>query len=109
MTTKAVFHGECVLSKVAVRPPDSKKVKAKGSHIIADSENTGNHHMVAVKDGCELYEKDGVLYLENEVETEVFCVDQARHDTITLEPGVWKIDRAKEYDFITDEVRQVAD
>jgi hypothetical protein len=106
---KAVFHGECVISKT-VLPNGVKKVDVKGdSYIIADSETTGNHHLVAVKDGCELYEKDGVLYLENEVETEVFCVDQSRHDTITLEPGVWKIDRAKEYDFLKDEVRRVAD
>lgn len=106
---KAMFHGECVISKVD-KPKGLKKINTVGdSHIIADSETTGNHHKVALKEGCELYEKDGVLYLENEVETEVFCVDQARHDTIKLEPGVWKIDRAKEYDFLTEEVKSVAD
>lgn len=106
---KAVFHGECVISK-SLLPKSAKKIETKGtSHIIADSETTGNHHMVKIKDGCELYEKDGVLYLENEVETEVYCVDKSRHDTITLEPGVWKIDRAKEYDFLTEEIKKVAD
>lgn len=92
MANKAVFHGECVLSKVSAKPSGLVKVKIKGdSHIIANSEMTGNHH------------------LENEVETEVFCADKSRHDSITLEPGIWKINRTNEYDFLADEVRKVAD
>ena len=107
---KAIFHGEAILRKVGEVPSGAKKAQEGAkSFIIAPSETSGNHHCIKVKDGCELYEKDGVLYLENEVETEVFCVDATRHDSITLEPGVWKIDRAKEYDFISEEVRRVAD
>lgn len=107
---KTVFHGEVVIVKIKSIPSDVKKLKTKGkSHILADSETTGNHHCVAIKEGVELYEKDGVLYLKNDVETDVFCVLQERHDTITLEPGIWEIDRAKEHDYLTGMKRNVAD
>jgi len=107
---KAVFHGEAILSKVSVVPVGAKKVKSlNGSFIIAESETSGNHHLVLEKDGVDMYELNGVLYVTNDVEAEVKCVDEKRHDTITLEPGVWKVDRAKEYDFLRDEIRSVAD
>lgn len=108
---KAVFHGECVIKKVSISvPKEAKKIKSKnGAWVIADSENTGNHHLVLENDGVDVYELNGVLYVTNEVEAIVKCVDENRHDSITLEPGVWEIQRANEYDFLKDEKRKVAD
>lgn len=108
---KAFFHGEVVGKKIDTSVPKSaKKLKAKnGFYIIANSESTGNHHIVIEKDGVELYEKDGILYIENKTEANVECVIKERHDSIALEPGVWEIQRANEYDFLKEEKQKVAD
>lgn len=105
---KAYFHGEAVLSEAVFI--GGEKMKARnGYYIIANSETTGNHHVVVEDEGVEMYEKDGVLYLKNDKEATVKCVIDGRHDAVTVKPGVWKIERAKEYDFLKDEVRSVAD
>ena len=104
------FHGEVVITRIKAIPAGVKKVKAKNkAYKLADSETTGNHHMLQAKDGVELYEKDGVLYLKNDVPTDVFCVVKDRHDTETLAPGVYEIDRAKEHDYLTGMKRNVSD
>lgn len=105
-----ILHGEVSLRKVAELPQGTKKITTKGKfHIIAESEQSGNHHVVDICDGVEFYEKDGTLYLKNDVETQVRCVITERHDNITLEPGIWEIDRQQEYDYFTESHRNVAD
>lgn len=99
-------HGElCIFRGVSV-PKDSKKRK---DYKLADSETTGNHHMLEEKEGVELYEKDGVIYVKNDVPVDVYCVVKERHDNITLDPGVWEVTPAQEYDYLTQEKRNVAD
>lgn len=104
------FHGEVVIRKINQIPINVKTVKqTNDGYILADSETTGNHHVLEAKKGIELFEKDGILYLKNEVSAKVFCVNEGRHDTEILEPAIWEIDRAKEYDYFTQEKRNVAD
>lgn len=107
-----VFHGEVILTRVNEMPKGLKKAKLfnKESYKLADSETTGNHHLLEAKEGVELYEDaNGVLWLKNDVPTDVFCAIKERHDNITLEPGIWEIDRAQEHDYLTGMVRKVAD
>lgn len=107
---KHISHGEVNFFNNAQLPNDAQKLTPKNNQYkVADSETTGNFHMVEAKEGVEMYEKDGVFYLKNEVETDVFCVVEERHDRITLDPGVWEIDAAQEYDYLTQEKRNVAD
>jgi hypothetical protein len=109
---KTIFHGEVVLQKVCKLPKGLKKVKLfnKESYKLADSETTGNHHLLDAKEGVELFEdSNGVLWLKNEVPCDVFCAIEARHDNITLEPGIWEIDRAQEFDYMTDLTKKVQD
>lgn len=104
------FHGEVILTKAKHIPAGCKKLNpVNGSYKLADSETTGNHHLLEEKEGVEMYEKDGVLYLKNNVPVDVFCAIKERHDNITLEPGVWEIDRAREHDYLTGMKRQVSD
>lgn len=104
------FHGECVVKKITKLPERLKKIKGDGEkYIVADSETTGNHHCIEEKEGVEMYEKDGVLYLKNEVAVNLFCVDEKRHDTQVLEPGIWEIDRANEYNYLSEMRRKVQD
>jgi hypothetical protein len=107
---KQFTHGEVVVFQIKKLPNGVKKIKAVGGkYIIADSETTGNHHCIEEKDGVEMFEKDGILYLTNEVNVDMFCVNKNRHDTEVLEPSIYEIDKAREYDFLTEETRRVAD
>jgi len=109
---KTYYHGECLLMKSCKLPEGLKKVKLfdKGCYRLADSETSGNFHLLEAKEGVELFEdSNGVLWLKNDVPTEVYCAIKERHDNITLEPGIWEIDKAREYDYMTDLTRKVAD
>lgn len=104
------FHGELTIHLIKELPTGSKKVKSdKDFYILADSENTGNHHVLEKKEGIELYERDGILYMKSIVPAEISCVIKERHDSIVLQPGIYEIDRAKEFDYLSMEKRNVAD
>jgi hypothetical protein len=105
-----ILHGECLIHKIDKMPKGVGKVKTHDDcHVIAPSETSGNHHVIDIKEGVEFYEKDGVLYLKNDVETDVRCIVKERHDNITLEPGIWEIDKQQEYDYFTESHRNIAD
>lgn len=107
---KTYLHGEVSVKKIKSLPSGIKSIKAKDNrYIIADSETTGNHHCIEDVQGVEMYEKYGVLYLKNEVPVKMFCVDLARHDTEVLPIGIWEINRANEFDYLTEMTRKVAD
>ena len=105
-------HGEVLLIKRNELPKDLKPVKLfqNNCYKLADSEQSGNFHLLEAKEGVELFEdSDGVLWLKNEIPVDVYCAVKERHDNRTLEPGVWEIDLAQEYDFLTEETRKVSD
>lgn len=107
-----IFHGEVVLTKRNKMPRGLKKAKLfkENAFKLADSETTGNHHLLEAKEGVELFEDaNGVLWLKNDVPTNVYCAIKERHDAITLEPGIWEIDRAVEHDYLSGMKRQVVD
>ena len=114
MNEKTWLHGEVLIKKVVGGiPVGAKKVVAvNGCYKVADSESTGNHHLLEAIEGCDLYEKDGVFYLKATETVRVRCVDEKRHDTIEIEPcednEVLTFDRQLEVDHITSEVRAVA-
>lgn len=106
---KKVLHGEAVIRSCEL-PKDAKKLEIKKNYfVIADSETTGNDHRVSVCDDVEIYEKDGTLYIKNDVETDVYCPNKQRHGTATLPKGTWEIGIAKEFDYLADNERNVAD
>lgn len=47
--------------------------------------------------------------MKNTVPTDVYCLHTERHDTITLPEGLWQIDKAVEYDYLTAKVIEVKD
>ena len=112
---KIWLHGEVIVKKMKGEiPVGAKKVKAvNGVYIVADSETTGNHHLLEEVKGVDVYEKDGMFYVKTSLPSTVRCVDQKRHDTITVdpcEPGEFILfDKQNEVDHLTDEVRSVRD
>lgn len=104
-----IIHGEVFLYKSKL-PKDARKLDEISDYkIIANSETTGNHHVIDIEEGIEFYEKDGVLYLKNENPATVRCLVKERHDNIVLEPGVWEIENQQEYDYFTERSRKVSD
>lgn len=115
MKEKIWLHGEVIIKKTIGNIPEgAKKIKAEnGAYKIADSETTGNHHLLEEIEGIDVYEKDGMFYVRPSKPMTVRCVDQKRHDNITLEPctteEILVITRQSEVDHLTDEVRAVRD
>lgn len=115
MTEKLWLHGEVCIKKVKGKMPEgmNKLAPINGSYMIAESETTGNHHLLEEVAGVPVFEKDGTLYFRPVKEATVRCVDEKRHDRITLEPCTedefYIFDRQQEVDHISDEVRAVRD
>lgn len=104
------FHGECVIAELSELPKNLKARNDKDSIMIAESETIGNEHRIKIKEGVEFFEdENGVLYMKNTVPTDVYCLHTERHDTITLPEGLWQIDKAVEYDYLTAKVIEVRD
>lgn len=109
------LHGEVLIKKVKGSIPKDvqKAIPQNGSYKVADSETTGNHHLLEELEGIDVFEKDGMFYVRPSKPMTVRCVDEKRHDRITLEPcqddEFYLFDRQQEVDHLTDEVRAVRD
>lgn len=99
------FHGDVNFKRLEELPAGLKKVlrNARG-FVLAEGEVTGHAHVIEEK--CEVYEKYGVLYLVN---SKPVKVKHEEHATVTVPPGIWKIGITREYDFLTEEERNVCD
>jgi len=106
-------HGEVNFFETNMLPNNLSKVEVKDSfYIVGESETHGNDHRVAVldKQKVEFFEDEkGTLYMRNLTETNVYCPNKDRHDTVTLQPGLWEIDKSMEYDYLEQELRAVVD
>ena len=104
------LHGECMIAEIDALPEGLKHRDDKDSIMIAESETVGNEHRIKVKEGVEFFEDaHGILYMKNSVPTEVYCLVKERHDTITLPEGIWQIDKAQEYDYLSAKIMNVRD
>lgn len=107
---KLYFHGECIIKEIDSLPDCLKQRQDKESIMIAESETVGNEHRIKLKEGIEFFEApDGTLYMKNSVPAEVYCLQENRHDTIEIPEGIWEIDKAVEYDYLTNKVVVVRD
>jgi hypothetical protein len=107
---EAFLHGECFIFPSAI-PATAKPRQSdrRDFMIVAESETTGNHHVVDLLDGVEFFEDEQKLYMKNSVPTKVRCTTLERHDEIVLEPNTWEFGIAKEYDHIAEELQKVRD
>lgn len=101
------FQQGDVLIVSAQVPVGAKKVRSKaGRYILAEGEVTGHAHAVEACPDVVMYEKGGVLYLDTKKET---TVTHEEHHHITVPPGSYEIGIVQEYDYDTEERRNVAD
>ena len=109
MKKKTILHGEAMITQSEL-PAGAKKIDVNGNHlIIADSETTGNHHVVENAEGCEFYELDGVRYMKNTEPTSVKCVHASRHDELEIPVGTWEFGSQQEYDYFSQSHQAVRD
>jgi hypothetical protein len=106
-----ILHGEAMIFPSEI-PSTAKKIKPSNGlfHIIADSETTGNHHVIDAIDGVEFFQDvDGKTYMRNSKPTKVRCVMTERHSPIDIEPGTFEFGIQKEYDHFAQNLVNVRD
>lgn len=113
---EASLHGEAIIKNMpGMKIPATAKLRKpskEGYVIVAPSEEKGNHHVIDMLPGVEIYEDEmgRPRWMVNTVETQVRCLHQDRHDTRTLPPGTWELGGIQqEYDFFAEAKRNVAD
>jgi hypothetical protein len=107
---KMYLHGECkIIQRNALPEGCLPKNVDLPFLIVADSETTGNHHVVETGTGVNFFDQGGTIWMVNEKPTNVKCVHADRHDTIEIPSGTWEFGTQKEYDYFTEELRNVRD
>lgn len=106
-----ILHGEAMIFKAKI-PASVKPLKPSNSkyHIIANSEVTGNHHVVDCNEGVEFFmDEDGTMFMKNSKPTQVRCLIDNRHTAIPLAPGSYEFGIQQEYDHFEQHLQKVRD
>jgi hypothetical protein len=106
---KVYIHGECMCFPSSL-PSTVKKKVVDRFLIVADSETTGNHHVVDAEEGVDFYEDtNGTLFMNVEKSATLRCVHSNRHDAIVVGPGTYEFGTQMEYDPFTARLNKVRD
>lgn len=107
-------QGDVILRAVSSLPKVIKPVAKKSrGFVLAEGEHTGHAHCIT-DEGVEMYEdSNGTLFLKvigsatlkHTLESGL----QADHNPILIDPGIWQIDRVREFDSFTEEITRVQD
>jgi hypothetical protein len=111
--TKVYLHGECMVFPSKLPSNAKQKNVKKGSYlIVADSETTGNHHVVDKAEGVSFYTGDkDTLFMEVDdgCTATMRCLHAERHDEIKVGPGCYEFGTQQEYDPFTARLQKVRD
>lgn len=109
--SQLISHGEFLLASCVI-PSNAVEVPQKESSIIvAPSETTGNHHILDLpQGGVQILETpDKRRFVRNSIPTTVRCVLEHRHDTKVVPPGEWEMGIHQEFDYISQQKKNVVD
>jgi hypothetical protein len=104
-------HGDVLLERISKLPEGTTNVNRKnGLLVVMDGELTGHSHTIT-QENARLMEltKDGKSDLYLEVTNEPVTITHEEHKPIAIPPGIYKIGRVLEYDYLTEMERQVQD
>ena len=106
-----ILHGEAMIVPAPALPEGAVKIEPSNNsyQVIADSETTGNHHVVDSGEGVFFFQKGDSLFMQNSEPTRVRCLHENRHSTIEIPPGTWEFGSQQEYDHLEQEMRKVRD
>ena len=105
-------HGEVRIVKEDNAIVTGIEVKSEEDIILADSETTGNHHMLKMIPGVHVFRDDKLdkYFVKADVDTKVYCKLDNRHTDYKLKGGnTYSIYKAREYDHIEKVRRSVRD
>ena len=75
--------------------------------VVAEGEATGHAHaIVDVDESVDVYRIGDVTFLYVRETVEVI---HEEHETVTLQPAVWRVSQVREYDHFAEESRRVMD
>lgn len=104
MNKNQIQQGDVTLEKATI-PKSAKKLKHL---VLAEGESTGHRHEIDGGNGVAvLFEEKGNLYLK--VENGNVILTHQEHGALTIEAGEYLVGRVLEYDYESEEARQVAD
>lgn len=106
---KVILHGECMVIETRI-PEDAVEFEVEGPYlVVADSETTGNHHVVDRKKGVKFFRVGERRFMRNTVATKIRCVHKDRHDDVTIAPGEHEFGTQQEFDPFAERLRKVRD
>lgn len=99
-------QGDVLIKRISKSDLKDMKKVSKGirGFVLAEGEATGHAHVV--KDGIELFEKEGTLFINSE---DKFTITHEEHKPITVEKGAYEIGIVQEYNHFAEETKNVAD
>ena len=96
---------------IPMTEPIPDKAEKIPSGVIQEGEVTGHHHKIAAVETAEVFqvtEWNGVQKYVKVSDDGVSIVHEEHH-TVTLPPGTYRVHIAREYDYLAERVRYVAD
>ena len=106
MKAKLYRQGDVLIERIAKLPKNLKSIpRENGRVILAHGEVTNHSHSIAESHAILYDEGNGASVLE--VADALALLVHEEHATITLEPGVYRVRRQREY--TPTEIRRVAD
>lgn len=103
---KQLQQGDVLMLRVDGMPPGATPVEpgARGN-VLAEGEATGHAHAVPAAHAT-MWRSGEKLFLNVTAHT---AVTHQEHKPVELEPGIWEIGRVREWDYLSDMARTVAD
>lgn len=92
-------QGDLLIEKVATIPKGKKSSK-----VLAEGETTGHKHQLKGHVQVLEYEKEKYFNVEQTAQ-----LVHEEHQKLELEPGQYKVSRQREYSYLNNNIRRVAD
>ena len=93
--------GDILIKRTYKIPEDAKSFKNRRGFVLAEGEATSHAHVI--EDSIEMYEKDGILFIQKSIS--LLLCDTRNTRLFALESGIYKVGRAREYRSILEEVK----
>ncbi|MCP4651166.1 MAG: hypothetical protein GY853_13955 [PVC group bacterium] len=98
-------HGDVLLKKVEKLPINSKKIRIKNKYVVEKGEGTHTHVINDTKN-LEVFVSDENIYLNVLKNLEI---DHQEHGKQTIEPGIYKKEIERQFDYEKEIEKNVRD
>lgn len=107
MKKQGFQQGDLLLAKIKKLPTSVKQVaQINGRYVLVEGEHTGHAHAIYEQGWGHVYAAEGSIFVDVKIPVEV---RHEEHRPQVILPGVYEIQRVREIDPFTEEVRAVMD